>query len=308
MKMVLILNRDAGTLRGADPDAVAEEIAGIFRTHGHQVRVEIASGGAAIDAIRKACAADTAEVVVVGGGDGTVSAAAAAASECGIALGILPLGTMNFFARSLEIPLGNIKEAAESLAAGEIAKVDIATVNGRTFIHALALGLHPALVQEREKQEYHSRYGKMLGSVRAWLRVIREGRRFDVALDVNGRRVAHRTAGIVVSNNPLGEGHMPYADELEDGLLGIYVTTARGWLQLVRVTASAALGTVADNPWVEVYEAPRVEIGFSRHGVPATVDGELLTLTSPLKVESRRNALRVLRPRPAAPQAAGEAR
>lgn len=298
MKAVLILNRDAGTLRGADPEAVGEEIAGVFRDAGHTVEVEIAAGGDAVDAIRRACAEAGADVVVVGGGDGTVSAAAAAAAECGAALGILPLGTMNFFARSLDIPIGDVKAAAAALAGGEIVPVDIAKVNGRPFVHALALGLHPAVVEEREKQEYHSRYGKMLGSVRAWLRVIRQSRRFHVALDVGSLRVVHRTAGIVVSNNPLGKGHMPYADDLEDGLLGIYVTTARGWLQLARVTASAALGTVAENPLVEVYEAPVVEIRFGRSGVPATVDGELVTLASPLEVESVRGALRVLRPRP----------
>src|SRR5690606_5709519 len=127
-------------------------------------------------------------------------------------------------------------------------------------IHALSLGLHPALVAEREKGTYGSRVGKMLGSLKAWWRVIRGVRRFGVALDVDGERVLRRTAGLVVSNNPLGEGHMPYADTLDDGLLGLYVTSARTPLQLMRVTASAALGTVAKDPLVEVFEAAGVEI------------------------------------------------
>ncbi len=49
-----------------------------------------------------------------------------------------------------------------------------------------------------------------------------------------GKRVRVQ-AGVVISNTPLGKGHMPYADKLDEGVLGVYVTTARGLLQLARV-------------------------------------------------------------------------
>lgn len=298
MKAALILNRDAGTLRGADADAVAADIVAVFAARGHTVTPNVVAGADAVSAIRDACAKGEGAVVIVGGGDGTVSAAATAAAEHGATLGVLPLGTMNFFARSLGIPLGDIIAAAEALADGEVVPVDLARVNGETFVHALALGIHPSLVAEREKAAYRSRYGKMLASVRAWFRILRHIRRFAVALDVDGARILRRTAGLVVSNNPLGEGHLPYADDLRDGLLGIYVTSARGPMGLMRVTASAALGTVAKDPLVEVLEAPGVDIAFSRSTIPATLDGELVRLRSPLKVESLKGALRVLRPLP----------
>ena len=67
---------------------------------------------------------------MVGGGDGTISFAAAAAARCGKTLGILPLGTMNLFARSLGMPL-EMRAAAEAIAAGEKVAVDIGEVNGR---------------------------------------------------------------------------------------------------------------------------------------------------------------------------------
>lgn len=296
MNITLILNRDAGTLRGLDATTAGEEIAGIFRAQGHAVDVRVSAGKDAVDEIRKACKAGDSDAVVVGGGDGTVSAAAAAAAEGGVALGILPLGTMNFFARSLQIPL-EMKEAAEALAAGDVDTVDLAEINGRTFVHAVSLGIHPAMVEEREKLSYNSRYGKMMGSVRAWIRVLRNSRRFGVILDVDGARIGRRTAGIVVSNNPLGEGHLPYADRLDTGNLALYVTKARGWLQLVRVTASAALGKIAEDPLVEVHLAEETEIETGDRAVPVTVDGELLRMQGPLKVRIVPGGLKVLKPK-----------
>jgi YegS/Rv2252/BmrU family lipid kinase len=298
MKIALILNRKAGTLRTLDADKVAEELAAIFAEAGHQVAVDIVEGASTEAAIRKGVA--EAEAIVVGGGDGTIATSAAIAAESGAVLGVLPLGTMNFFARSLAIP-ADMKEAAKALAEGEVRSVDIARVNGRSFIHTLALGLHPALVAERERQPYGSRIGKMLGSVRAFLHVIRRPQRFHVAIDGDGGTIERRTAGVVISNNPFGKGHLPYADRLDAGLLGVYVTTARGWLQLARVTAAAALGEADAHPLVAYIEARRITIRLGRHAhVPTSLDGELVRLTGPLEVEIVPGALKVLAPSPAA--------
>lgn len=295
MKIALILNRDAGTLRSLDPDQVGGEIADVFRTAGHTVDVEVASSADAVGAIRRACNDKRFDAVVAGGGDGTVSAAAAAAAESGMALGILPLGTMNFFARSLSIPV-DFRAAAEALAIAEIAAVDIARINDRWFVHAVALGLHPAIVAEREKMDYGSRYGKMVGSARAFLRVVRNPRRFDVTLETDGRTLVRRTAGVVVSNNPLGEGHMPYADDLDAGVLAVYLTAARGWLELTRVVAAAARGAAAEHPLVEMILTTTARIDTGTRPMPVTVDGELLFLRGPLDFKCVPGGIRVLKP------------
>jgi YegS/Rv2252/BmrU family lipid kinase len=295
MKLALILNSEAGTLRTLDARAVADELADIFREAGHDVTIKVTAGPGVEAAIRDG--AREAEAIVVGGGDGTIASAAAIAAETGVALGVLPLGTMNFFARSLDIP-ADMKEAAKALATGEVRSVDIARVNERSFIHTLALGLHPTMVAEREKLSYGSRIGKMLGSARAFVRVLRHPRRFEVAIEGGGESLHHRTAGVVVSNNPLGKGHMPYPDRLDTGLLGVYVTTARGWMQLTRVTAAAAIGAAEDHPLVAYLTAPCITITLGRHAyVPTTLDGELVRLGGPLKVEIVAGGLKVLAPK-----------
>ena len=300
MKITLVLNRDAGTLRTLDARAVGEELAQIFGAEGHDTTLVVTAGEDAVVAIKTAAKAKGTDAIVVGGGDGTISAAAAIASENNVTLGILPLGTMNFFARSLGIP-AEMKAAAEALAKGELAAVDIARVNGRTFVHTLALGLHPKMVEEREKLDYGSRTGKMLGSARAFVRVIRNPRRFFVSIETDGKTVVRRTAGVVVSNNPLGKGHMPYADRLDQGVLGLYVTAARGWAQLVRVAAAAAFGTAEESPLVEYVETTIADIDLGRQrSVPTTLDGEIVRLTGPLKVEIVAGGLKVLKPKAAA--------
>jgi diacylglycerol kinase family enzyme len=191
--------------------------------------------------------------VVVGGGDGTVSAAASAAAQSGLALGILPLGTMNLFARSLAIPL-DMREAAEALAAGRVSAVDIGEVNGRFFIHHVTLGLHPRMIRIRERLSYGSRLGKIWATIQAWWMAVRQPPRLEARIRADDQHFSRRTAAILVSNNPWGEGHLPYADDLRQGRLGLYVTTSRRWQDLLQLTARMTLGEIAENPLMENWE------------------------------------------------------
>src|SRR6188768_2300081 len=138
MRLRIILNSDAGTLTGLDPEEAAASLAAIFRKHGHEAEAQALAGKAAIEAIEQACGEADLDAIVVCGGDGTISFAAAAAARSRKTLGILPLGTMNLFARSLGIPL-EMTAAAVAVAGGEKVAVDIGEVNGRLFVHHVTL-------------------------------------------------------------------------------------------------------------------------------------------------------------------------
>ncbi len=304
MNLTLVLNPKAGTLRGLDPGQAAEDVAEIFRAHGHKVKTEVHAGRAAIAAIARVCREKSCDAVVVGGGDGTISAAASAAAESGLALGILPLGTMNLFARSLSIPL-DMRQAAEALAAGRRSSVDIGEVNGRLFIHHVTLGLHPRMIRIRERLSYGSRLGKIWASIQAWWTAVRQPPRLEARIRADTHHFARRTAAILVSNNVWGEGHLPYADDLRQGTLGLYVTTSRRWQDLLQLTARMTLGDIAENPLMENWEAKEVEIALPRDRVNASVDGEIVSLQTPLRITVRERGLIVLRPaaEPASPSA-----
>jgi diacylglycerol kinase family enzyme len=295
MNLTLVLNGNAGTLRGLDPQATAEELAAIFRAHGHSVKAEVHAGRKSIAAIARICRAKSCDVIIVGGGDGTVSAAAAAAAESRLALGIIPLGTMNLFARSLAIPL-DMHAAAAALAAGDLAHVDIGEVNGRFFIHHVTLGLHPRMIRIRERLSYGSRPGKIWATIQAWWIVVRQPPRLAVRISVGDTTVERRTAAVLVTNNPLGEGHLPYADDLEQGELGLYVTTSRRWSDLLQLAAQLALGGISATPLLESRRAARIAIDLPGGAVNASVDGEIVTLEPPLQFGVRHRGLTVLRP------------
>ena len=102
--------------------------------------------------------------MLAGGGDGTISAAAARLMNSKKALAILPAGTMNLFARGLGIPQ-TLDAALESFADGEVIAVDMASANGRPFVHQFSIGMHARMVQLRQKMAFGSRLGKMRASV-----------------------------------------------------------------------------------------------------------------------------------------------
>ncbi len=291
--------RGGNASRPATPDKAGEEIAAIFREAGHEVALQMQAGAATIDSDREDRGGENPSTRSSSAGATERSAAAAAAAKNGMPLGILPLGTMNFFAHSLAIPM-DMKEAAAALAGGEVRAVDIATVNGRAFVHTLSLGLHPTMVKEREKLSFNSRYGKMLGSVRAFLRVVRNAKRFSVTVVTDNRTVTARASGMVVSNNPLGEGHMPWADRVDLGTLGVYLSSARGWSEIARILFAAALGRIREEPLIEFVRTATTTIHVRRpHHIDATLDGEVVRLKGPLKVEILPGGLKVLAPRAA---------
>ena len=295
MNITLVLNSNAGRLRGVDPEQAAEAAAAVFRARGHAVKTEILAGHDAVAAIARVCRDGGFDAIVVGGGDGTVSAAAAAAAESGTALGVLPLGTMNLFARSLGMPL-ELHAAVEAIAAGETMDVDIGEVNGRLFTHAVGLGLHPRMIRLRGRLRYGSWIGKILASMQAWLTAVRKPPLIEVQIRADGRSFERRTSALLISNNPLGEGHLPYADDLRQGKLGLYIATSRRWQDLVRLAARLTLGEIADNPFIESHLAEAIEIALSHSTVNASVDGEIVSFETPLRLNLRKSGLTVLRP------------
>jgi diacylglycerol kinase family enzyme len=166
LRIIAVLNRDGGTLRTMDLTAFSATAVATFARHGHELECQIVSGREVDAALRKAATSKGVDAVMAGGGDGTISTAAGIAYETGMPLAVLPVGTMNLFARALKVPLV-LEEALEAIAGGEVGAVDIATANDRAFVHQFGVGVHARLVRIRENLTYGSRYGKMLASLRA---------------------------------------------------------------------------------------------------------------------------------------------
>ncbi len=297
MKVAAVLNRDGGTLKTTDLTAFCRQLTECFHGAGHDIRCFVVPGSEVVETLQSVAEDDAHDTVLAGGGDGTISAAAGIAWKAGKALGVLPAGTMNLFARSLGVPL-DLAAAGEALAAGTISPCDIATANGRPFIHQYSVGLHPSIIQLREETPSRSRLEKMLNSARAAMDRFLNPPSFPVELDIDGERRTARVSNIAVSNNPYGHGHMPYADRLDGGVLGIYHAGPLKLPAMMVLVADLVAGRWAENPDLVSDTGHRVVLRFPRpkRGAKAAIDGELIPLANPVTVEIHPGELRVLRP------------
>jgi len=198
----------------------------IFREAGHDFDAIVFSGKEIVPAMERAARWGNIDGIVAGGGDGTISAAASIAWRNGVALGVVPAGTMNLFARSLRVPL-DIWQALETLAFGEVDRVDIASANGRPFIHQFSAGLHARMVRYRNSYSYRSRLGKMGASARAAFGVVLNPPEFEVEFEAGGVYERRRVSAVSVSNNPFGQNALLYADSLTGGELGFYTANPK---------------------------------------------------------------------------------
>ncbi len=297
MRVRAILNRDGGTMKSADVEAFAALLSERFASAGRQLDARIVAGSELIEALDQAADDPDIEAIVAGGGDGTVSAAAAAAWRGDKALGVLPAGTMNLFARALGLPL-DLEEAAAVLAEAPVRRSDIATANGRPFVHQYSIGIQPRMVRQRARFEYTSKLGKIAASTRAaWRTLVRPP---SIMADVNGgaTKRSGRYQFVMIANNTYGDGHMPYPDTLIGGELGVYLAPPLALWKNLRLTAALTFGASRDAPNLDAWTAPAVTLRVRGQGAKgkASIDGELIQIEPCVRIEIHPGALQVLAP------------
>src|SRR5438477_2668970 len=169
-RVPVLINRGGGGVAG--DTGIRERVGGALESAGIRGEVELVAGGEC-EVRCRAIAERGDPLLVVGGGDGTVAAAAAALVGTETLLGILPLGTLNHFARDLGLPL-NMDEAARVIAGRSERRVDVAEMNDQIFINNSAIGLYPLMVVDRDLQRMRLGRSKRLAMIFASLRTDRK--------------------------------------------------------------------------------------------------------------------------------------
>ncbi|MEO7009675.1 MAG: diacylglycerol kinase family protein, partial [Caldimonas sp.] len=149
---------NAGSGAGHDPSLV-ERLRALFERAGAHAEIALARGGAELATCIETAIAQHPAVIVAGGGDGTISSVGAALVDSAIALGVLPLGTLNHFARDAGVSL-DLERAVDAIVNGRPTPVDVGEVNGRIFLNNSSLGLYPDIVRDRERQQKRLGRGK----------------------------------------------------------------------------------------------------------------------------------------------------
>jgi diacylglycerol kinase family enzyme len=150
-----------------------------------QARIVVARNGNELSALAARAVGQSSQPVVAGGGDGTVNAVAAALVTRDAALGVLPMGTLNHFAKDLGIPL-DLEAAVRNIFTGRVTRVDVGEVNNRIFVNNSGIGLYPRIVRQREEEQRHG-HVKLVAFVLAVGSVIRRYSLLRVRLRIDGR-------------------------------------------------------------------------------------------------------------------------
>jgi diacylglycerol kinase family enzyme len=289
-RVAILLNERSGSVdsRGRTLDEAVRAVgldATILRLSG------AAMTGAAERAVADGC------TLVAAGGDGTVSTIASVAVRTHATFGVIPLGTLNHFARDVGIPL-DPAEAAAVIAAGHTRDLDVGAMNDDTFVNNLSIGLYPRLVWERQREQYRGR-GKWtafaIGLVRTWRRYPT----VTVSLDVDGVSLRRHTPFVFIGNGEYqAEGiGLGSRASLADGSLAIYLAPGVGRFELLQLPLRAIAGRLSTTVKFETFHAFDVEIRTHSSTFAVALDGELKTgVRSPLGCRLLPRALRTIVP------------
>jgi diacylglycerol kinase family enzyme len=296
MKAIVLLNCGSGAVDSSKADAETERVAAAFRAAGLEAPVHAVPAGHIEEAAR-AAASSEADAVVLGGGDGTLSTGAAALAGGAKALGILPLGTFNHFAKDLGVPL-KLEDAVRTITLGHVREVDVGEANGRPFLNNSSIGLYAEIVRARDELRRHRRMRKGLAMLRAAPEVLRDPPFLRVDLRVLGDVTRVRTPFVFVGNNryEMNPFSLGARSALDRGELSLYVArNVRRW-GLVRLAFRALVGRLRQDRDFEAITVPEVDVGTHRRIVRVALDGELFRMESPIRYRIRPGALRVLAP------------
>ncbi|PSL25070.1 YegS/Rv2252/BmrU family lipid kinase [Planomicrobium soli] len=243
-------------------------------------------------------ASETADVLFVVGGDGTIHLAVQALStlENPPILGILPGGTCNDFARTLEIPL-TLDEAAAALVRGDIKEIDTARINGNAFLNFAGIGV---ITDASSNIDPHlkERYGK-LSYFMSGLRSLRQAEPFTATVEIDG--ITHLEEGVLVlvmNGKSIGTHTVPLPlIDPTDGLLDVFIIQSSS-ISAVREWFSLSQPEILTDELEHVthYQGRRISIRTEQE-MDVDTDGEIY-LKTPVEIKIEPKKLKMLVPKP----------
>ena len=257
---------------------------------------------AAVKAVQ--LAQQQAGIVVAVGGDGTLNAVCQSVVGQGVAFGVLPQGTFNYFGRAHGISQ-DTEQAVRDLLDARVEPISLGRVNDRYFLVNASLGLYPRLLEERE--QYKQRYGRSrwVALYAALITLAKAHRQLHIQLDYAGKQQTMRTPTLVVCNNPLQLeqiGIDPALPEDRDHLIALASRpVGTGALYLLLVQGLLSRMGEADNVISIGFENMTVRLGSRSRLVKVAVDGEILRMRTPLQFSIAPGVLPLLIPRFAPP-------
>jgi YegS/Rv2252/BmrU family lipid kinase len=288
-RVVVILNPHSGLRREGAPRDLVEAALRAVGLEPEIIPLEGGMDAAKIIGERVQAGCGT---VVAAGGDGTINTVGSALAGTETALGVLPTGTLNHFARDLGIPL-ELEQAARVIAKGQTTRVDVAEVNGRVFLNNSSLGLYPTLVREREKLMKRG-IPKTLALCAAASIALWRFPNTAVRVTAGDTGVLVRTPLVFVGNNEYEFAGLEAGTRarLNGGILQLCTVAQPTRSALFLAMLLTSLGRAAAD--LHRVDTQRAKITTFRKHVKVALDGEVIRMTSPLVYVIRPGALKVI--------------
>jgi len=237
--------------------------------------------------------------VIAAGGDGTVNLVAALCHRYQVTMGIIPLGTFNYFARDLGIS-ANPAEAVKMLITHQIRKVAVGLVNDHVFLNNASLGIHARMIREREN--HSARFGRirfiaLLSGINC---LFEKHKPNTIKLVTDGKESIREMAMLFVGNNRLQLDNLGLGSKscAERDKLAVVFMPPVSRLRTFFLLIHGASKTLRFAPDIQEFCADEFEVHTRRHRIETVIDGELVWLPGPLHFRIDKESLSVLAPAP----------
>lgn len=297
----IIYNQKSG-FHAAQQDEVYERLMTFWTQHGFEIQVFELNQKVDFDEMMKSVLsrhqqADLRGVVVAAGGDGTLNAVAKRLMHTNIPMGVIPLGTFNYVARVLDIPI-DVFSAAEVIATGKFREVHVATINDQIYLNNASLGLYPLFIKKREL--YNQHFGRFpLNAYTSGLDVLlREHKSLKLSINVDGQKYPVATPLIFFGNNQLQlcDMKLRIAECAANGKLAGVVVAKSDRFSLLKMLLKLIQGKIEQTPDVYTFCAENIIVGCKKDKVTVAIDGELMELETPLNFSVQKSSLKVMVP------------
>jgi diacylglycerol kinase (ATP) len=291
LKVIVIFNPNAGQ---ADfLEASINRAASLWRDRGWLVTYAPTQFAGHATQIAREAAHEGYDYAIAAGGDGTVNEVMNGLLYTHTALGTLPIGTVNIWAREMGLPM-DIVGAAKQLLEARVRSVDVGMAGDRAFLLMAGVGFDAAVTQSVDAGE-KKRFGA-IAYVKQAFQIAWKFQGVRTLLRIDGKRVRGRILMLVIGNSQLYGGVVKFTAHaiVDDGLLDICVIKGRSMLTAPLRLFSVFTRNYNRDPKVAYFKASRVEIQGKKR-LPIQVDGDFIGKT-PMRFEIRPGALRVMVP------------
>lgn len=297
MPITVLMNASAGS---QDKSAAHMVIDTVLKTAGRDVKLFLAQHPRDLPKLVQQAADSRPGILVAAGGDGTLNAVATVAHARGLPFAVLPLGTFNYFARNLGIPL-DIAAAARVIIEGRVRRVAVGCVNGRLFLNNASIGLYRRLIEHREMHKRRFGRNRLVALLSGLVSLLREHRSYQLRLEIDGQPVTLSSLMVFFGRNTMQMELLGLDEALcvARGELAVLALREVNRIELLGLALRGALARLETAENLRQYCALKVQVDWlegRRRRIRVAVDGELVECTLPLMIEAVQDALQVIVP------------